>query len=739
MPTQYYVNALPAGANIAGNPPLGSDSNTGLSASVPWRTLIHAQGVVGANYANISIMYPDGVYRSVAPVWNNVLSYFPLRMANDFNGAVYDIYNAAVTGLDQVTCTWGSKGMIFPNDPQFGYLSFGGQPGGITDFTGIFALQISPYNSPPPQPLFSINGQFEGTSGICSAAIPNQAGKIEFNFGNSNAGQLLATVPLDYNPHIWAFNVQTNYQAIYLDGTVIASKVITNGALTGVTVPFFVGEANIGVPQALNGTMFAFFINFNSNVFPDASVQSLTTWLNAVELPRLPANQPNITGVTLPLPPMVVDLWRVFKESSTDALVRAQALAASTSVLPSGYNIVNNILQEWTGTRDGSNNPLEYTTNFPSGVAACANYCKTLGFGFGAYFGPMPPGQNCDIVPGAGFEYIDMQHILTWGTLKMVFQDGSCSAAYWPSVLAAQYAFRAMGVQCANNGIIYLCCVPPQSMWTTNMMTYLSAAGATIMLGSPDLGMMTFAIMCTQIDQMVAAGIPQMVAPGRFNCPDYLGVGGGTSYWLPQTGMNDLEGQSNMAMWCILACPLFTGCDFTQSLGSYTNSTYAATIATLTNPDAIGVDQDPLVLPATRVTHAFGQTEFMDVWTRPLSGGKHCIVLLNRDSVPQRMSVNWGIIGLGGVSHQVRDVWASATLQNAVSYSTVVPSHGSSMLVLTPTPVTGSGWAVVLSLSGAYYTMLLVSGQNYPELQSIITTVASQQAGIAYQIANGLY
>lgn len=58
---------------------------------------------------------------------------------------------------------------------------------------------------------------------------------------------------------------------------------------------------------------------------------------------------------------------------------------------------------------------------------------------------------------------------------------------------------------------------------------------------------------------------------------------------------------------------------------------------------------------------------------------------------------------------------------------------------VTP-PVFGSGWNVVAGVWGAYYTVLMVPGVNYNEIYSgVITPVPSQQAGIAYQIANGLY
>lgn len=51
-------------------------------------------------------------------------------------------------------------------------------------------------------------------------------------------------------------------------------------------------------------------------------------------------------------------------------------------------------------------------------------------------------------------------------------------------------------------------------------------------------------------------------------------------------GMTDAEYITHFSLWCIAKAPLLIGCDVTKIS--------ATTIATLTNPEAIAVNQDPL-------------------------------------------------------------------------------------------------------------------------------------------------
>ena len=78
----------------------------------------------------------------------------------------------------------------------------------------------------------------------------------------------------------------------------------------------------------------------------------------------------------------------------------------------------------------------------------------------------------------------------------------------------------------------------------------------------------------------------------------------------------------------------------------------------------------------------------LEVWTGPLSGGRVVVVLLNRYYKLSAITAEWSRLGLAaGQKMSVRDVWAKADVGvHSGSYTEpAVPSHGVTLLVLTPT------------------------------------------------------
>jgi hypothetical protein len=65
-------------------------------------------------------------------------------------------------------------------------------------------------------------------------------------------------------------------------------------------------------------------------------------------------------------------------------------------------------------------------------------------------------------------------------------------------------------------------------------------------------------------------------------------------------GMTDAEYVTHFSLWAINKAPLIIGCDVTKMS--------AATLSTLTNPEVIAVNQDPLGIQGTRVAFASSQS-----------------------------------------------------------------------------------------------------------------------------------
>ena len=132
------------------------------------------------------------------------------------------------------------------------------------------------------------------------------------------------------------------------------------------------------------------------------------------------------------------------------------------------------------------------------------------------------------------------------------------------------------------------------------------------------------------------SGLEQYAGPGHWNDPDMLEAGNG--------GMNDNEYRMHMAMWRLLAAPLLAGNDLTEMT--------PATLAILTNPEAIAVDQDALGIQGRRVL----QVGPVEVWVKLLHDGSKAVGLFNREQGIIPVQISLKELGLG--SHAtVRDLW----------------------------------------------------------------------------------
>jgi alpha-galactosidase len=162
------------------------------------------------------------------------------------------------------------------------------------------------------------------------------------------------------------------------------------------------------------------------------------------------------------------------------------------------------------------------------------------------------------------------------------------------------------------------------------------------------------------------AGLESHAGPGHWNDPDMLEVGNG--------GMTTTEYRSHFSLWAILAAPLAAGNDL-RTMSPEIHDT-------LTNKEVIAVDQDPLGIQGRRVR----RDGALDVWVKQLKDGSRAVVLLNRGTAGQTMTVDWEDLGypahLGAV---VRDLWSHQDLGKFTGkFSAPVASHGVVMVTVKP-------------------------------------------------------
>ncbi|HPB53922.1 MAG TPA: hypothetical protein PLR22_09620, partial [Saprospiraceae bacterium] len=131
---------------------------------------------------------------------------------------------------------------------------------------------------------------------------------------------------------------------------------------------------------------------------------------------------------------------------------------------------------------------------------------------------------------------------------------------------------------------------------------------------------------------LVNASLNKYAGPGGWNDPDMLVVGlngrKGPSGDLGGTGCSDIEYQSQMSLWCLMAAPLMISCDI--------RNMNTATKRILTNKDIIAIDQDMLGTQAVR--HIID--DIWHIFMKPLAGGDIAVGILNASDTTMAISAD---------------------------------------------------------------------------------------------------
>jgi len=123
-----------------------------------------------------------------------------------------------------------------------------------------------------------------------------------------------------------------------------------------------------------------------------------------------------------------------------------------------------------------------------------------------------------------------------------------------------------------------------------------------------------------------------------------------------------------ISLWCLLPSPLMVGANLPD------NDEW--TLALLTNPEALTVNQDSAGKPARRVTDP---SLAADTWVKPLADGSSAVGFFNRTSQPVKMDVSWRKLGFRSAP-EVRDLWLRKELGRQRDFSAELPSHGCVLL-----------------------------------------------------------
>jgi len=379
-------------------------------------------------------------------------------------------------------------------------------------------------------------------------------------------------------------------------------------------------------------------------------------------------------------PPMGWNSWNGLGKGVSEESVKSIADAfVSTGLKDAGY-IYLVIDDYWHGGRDSVSGLLyPDPKRFPSGMKAVADYVHSKGLKFGIYSDAGT--QTCGEQPGSfGFEEKDAKLFSDWGVDYLKYDYCFCPdfASENNDYMMPIARYKAMGdaLKATGRPIVYSICEwGPRSpwLWGKDVGGHLWRTSYDVhdFWDKPRNDISPIGIL-TSID--VDANLERFAGPGGWNDPDMLVVGLKNKGNVKGGGCNDIEYQTQMSMWCMLAAPLMIGCDI-RNMDETTKTI-------LLNKDVIAIDQDALGKQGFRVYRKDG----IEAYKKPLTGDRIAVAFLNRNSTNEKLSVLYKDLELDPeVNLSAYDVWKHKEVkQPEGKFSADLKPHECQVLVLSP-------------------------------------------------------
>lgn len=385
----------------------------------------------------------------------------------------------------------------------------------------------------------------------------------------------------------------------------------------------------------------------------------------------------------------------------TDATIRSVADSlVSRGLAKAGYDIVW-LDGGWQADvpRSEAGDLQPNPAKFPNGLKPMVDYIHSLGLKAGIYTdaGPYILGR-CGLGSG-GYYQRDADQFAAWG-FDAVKVDYLCGIAanLDPKTAFTEFA-HALRNNASHRPMIFNLCNPvtspdwgnyPESQQSTFSWSYASDIAQSWRTYT-DIGFqgdIKFKDVLRNYD--ANARHPEVVKPGAFSDPDYLA---------PELGMSDEEFRTQLTLWSVAAAPLVVGSDIRKLS--------ASTIAMLTDPDVVAINQDPAAVQAVRVGPA-GTTE---TWVKRLADGGRAVVLLNRGDSAKTLTTTASAVGLQGPRWTLKNAWTNAVTESAGTISAAVPAHGTALFRVEP----ASGVPGIPHVTADIPQVTQVGSQTLPE------------------------
>lgn len=386
--------------------------------------------------------------------------------------------------------------------------------------------------------------------------------------------------------------------------------------------------------------------------------------------------------VEMKTPPMGFMTWNYFglNISEQDIITLTDAMV-ETGLRDLGYEYIF-IDDGWQGGRDAKNNIVPDPKKFPSGLKYLVDYVHSKGMKIGIYSDAAP--LTCGgYTASLGFEEQDARSFAAWGFDYLKY-DYCGAPADWITAATRYYKMRKALDQSGKQIALGICEWGDREPWL-----WAKKAGGQLWRTSADIRD-KWTCGRTFKDQSelhgYGAGILDILevnsklarysGPDGWNDPDMLVVGlygkeSAPSSDLGGSGCTDIEYQSQMSLWCLMASPLMITCDV--------RSMNEATRKILTDKDVIAIDQDILGIQAERKV----KTETYQIFVKPLANGDVAIGMLNTSDKKQKVAVSLKELGVYNKS-KAMDLWSKKGVQISRNRMVLdVESHETRLLRLS--------------------------------------------------------
>jgi len=374
-------------------------------------------------------------------------------------------------------------------------------------------------------------------------------------------------------------------------------------------------------------------------------------------------------------PPMGWMTWNMFGGRINGQLIREMADAmVESGMAAAGYEylIIDDL---WQGERNSSGELQPDSIKFPGGIKALADYVHAKGLKLGIYSDAAE--KTCaGATASYGYEEIDAQTWAEWGIDYLKYDY--CGAPAPADSAFIRYKKMGDALKATGRPILFAIC----EWGVRKPWSWANRAGGHIWRMSWDIrdtwdhnqfdaghaGIMNI------LDRM--SGLESHAGPGHWNDPDMLVIGlkgrGESSNANGASGCTQIEYQSQMSLWCLLAAPLIASCDL-RKMDAETKNIF-------TNREAIAINQDPLGKQAVRII----KDGNIEVWTRQLINNELAVGVLNRGDAAREIKLNWSDLNVYDIQ-KVRDLWLHEQLGIVTgSFKVKVRSHEVRLLVFWP-------------------------------------------------------